>query len=182
MPAGTSCAVVGQSGSGKSTILRLLFRLYDAKAGSLKLSGHNIQDVTLDSLRAAMGQVPQDLTLFNDTIYYNIMYGRLGATPEEVFDAARQVCVPVLALASGMTWTSTQSFQGHPYSMCSLRLTGVCAQMAQTHTWQLWILQFVSKLDCSWQQLRLCSSEQAWHSTCDMNERQFKACRTLIDV
>ena len=95
VPAGTSCAVVGQSGSGKSTILRLLFRLYDAKAGSVKLSGNNVQDVTLDSLRAAMGQVPQDLTLFNDTIYYNIMYGRLGATPEEVFDAARQVGPPL---------------------------------------------------------------------------------------
>lgn len=121
VPAGTSCAVVGQSGSGKSTILRLLFRLYDAKAGSLKLSGHNIQDVTLDSLRAAMGQVPQDLTLFNDTIYYNIMYGRLGATPEEVFDAARQVCLPALALAlaSGMTRASTQSSQSQIHSKCS---------------------------------------------------------------
>lgn len=82
---------MGQSGSGKSTILRLLFRLYDSQTGSLKLSGHNIRDVTMDSLRGTMGQVPQDLVLFNDTIYYNIMYGRLGATPEEVFDAARQV-------------------------------------------------------------------------------------------
>ncbi|KAK9835734.1 hypothetical protein WJX74_007020 [Apatococcus lobatus] len=103
VPAGTSCAVVGQSGSGKSTILRLLFRLYDAKAGSLKLSGNDIRDVTLDSLRAAIGQVPQDLTLFNDTIYYNIMYGRLGATPEEVFNAARQASIhdQILAMPDG---------------------------------------------------------------------------------
>ena len=99
VPAGTSCAVVGQSGSGKSTILRLLYRLYDCKDGSLKLSGHDIRGVTLDSLRGAMGQVPQDLVLFNDTIYYNIMYGRLGATPEEVFDAARQACA---SLPDGM--------------------------------------------------------------------------------
>ncbi|KAK9825858.1 hypothetical protein WJX81_004932 [Elliptochloris bilobata] len=93
VPAGTSCAVVGTSGSGKSTLLRLLFRFYDPAGGEVRLGGHDIRDVRLQSLRDAIGIVPQDMVLFNDTIYYNILYGRLGATPEDVFAAARQAAV-----------------------------------------------------------------------------------------
>lgn len=91
VPAGSSLALVGTSGSGKSTILRLLYRFYDAQAGRIEVNGLDIRDVKLDSLRRALGAVPQDLVLFNDTIRYNIAYGRRGATDAEVEQAARQV-------------------------------------------------------------------------------------------
>ncbi|KAL4420535.1 hypothetical protein ABPG75_010191 [Micractinium tetrahymenae] len=93
VPAGTSCALVGTSGSGKSTILRLLFRFYDAEAGSVRVGGHDVQQVKLESLRRGLGEVPQDLVLFNDTIFYNINYGRLDATREEVEAAAKQAAI-----------------------------------------------------------------------------------------
>jgi ATP-binding cassette, subfamily B, heavy metal transporter len=89
IPAGKTVAVVGHSGSGKSTLSRLLFRFYDAGAGRISVNGHDIRAVTQSSLRAALGIVPQDTVLFNDTIYYNIAYGRPGATREEVIDAAQ---------------------------------------------------------------------------------------------
>jgi len=89
VPAGTSCAVVGASGSGKSTILRLLFRFYDAEKGAIRVGGHDVRDLTLHSLRGAIGKVPQDMVLFNDTIYYNIAYGNRDATREQVEAAAR---------------------------------------------------------------------------------------------
>jgi ATP-binding cassette subfamily B protein len=73
-------AIVGPSGAGKSTIGRLLFRFYDVNAGSIEIDGQDIRGVTQDSLRRAIGVVPQDTVLFNDTIYYNIAYGRPGAT------------------------------------------------------------------------------------------------------
>ncbi|MBN8765582.1 MAG: ABC transporter ATP-binding protein/permease [Thiobacillus sp.] len=89
IPAGKTVAVVGSSGAGKSTLARLLFRFYDVGAGSIDIDGQDIRQVTQDSLRAAIGVVPQDTVLFNDTIYYNIAYGRPGASREEVIEAAR---------------------------------------------------------------------------------------------
>ena len=86
---GQTVAVVGPSGSGKSTIGRLLFRFYDVTAGAVLIDGQDLRDVTQASLRAAIGMVPQDTVLFNDTIYYNIAYGRPGASREEVEAAAQ---------------------------------------------------------------------------------------------
>jgi ATP-binding cassette subfamily B protein len=89
VPAGKTVAIVGPSGAGKSTISRLLFRLYDVSGGQILIDGQAIKNVTQDSLRAAIGMVPQDTVLFNDTIRYNIRYGRWGATDAEVEEAAR---------------------------------------------------------------------------------------------
>jgi ABC-type transport system involved in Fe-S cluster assembly fused permease/ATPase subunit len=89
IPAGTITAVVGQSGAGKSTLARLLFRFYDVQSGKILIDGQNIQDVTQASLRKAIGIVPQDTVLFNDTIGYNIAYGDPKASIEEVHEAAR---------------------------------------------------------------------------------------------
>jgi ATP-binding cassette subfamily B protein len=89
VPAGTITAVVGQSGAGKSTLARLLFRFYDVQSGKILIDGQNIQDVTQASLRKAIGIVPQDTVLFNDTIGYNIAYGDPSASIEEVHEAAR---------------------------------------------------------------------------------------------
>ncbi|MGI9151204.1 MAG: ABCB family ABC transporter ATP-binding protein/permease [Limnohabitans sp.] len=89
IPAGKTVAVVGPSGSGKSTLARLLFRFYDVGAGSITLDGQDIRQVTQASVRRAMGIVPQDTVLFNDTVRYNIAYGRTDATAEEVEQAAR---------------------------------------------------------------------------------------------
>ena len=79
VPAGTSLAVVGPSGAGKSTLARLLYRFYDPTAGRITIDGQDIAEVPQSSLRAAIGIVPQDTVLFNDTIGYNIAYGREGA-------------------------------------------------------------------------------------------------------
>ncbi len=87
--AGTTTAVVGATGSGKSTLARLLFRFYDAQGGAVRIDGQDLRSVTQNSLRAAIGIVPQDTVLFNDTIEYNIAYGRPGATRDEVIAAAR---------------------------------------------------------------------------------------------
>ena len=89
VPAGHKVAVVGASGSGKSTLARLLFRFYDVGGGRITVDGQDIRDVRQDSLRAAIGIVPQDTVLFNDTIHYNIAYGRTGASREEVAEAAK---------------------------------------------------------------------------------------------
>ena len=89
IPAGGNLAVVGPTGAGKSTLTRLLFRFYDIGAGRIAIDGHDIRDLTQDSLRAAIGVVPQDTVLFNDTIRYNIRYGRPDATDAEVEEAAR---------------------------------------------------------------------------------------------
>ena len=89
IPAGKVVAVVGHSGSGKSTLSRLLFRFYDVGAGRITIDGQDVRDVAQSSLRAMLGIVPQDTVLFNDTVYYNMHYGRPGATREEVIDAAR---------------------------------------------------------------------------------------------
>jgi len=89
VPAGRNVAVVGASGSGKSTLARLLFRFYDVNRGRILVGGRDVREVTQESLRAAIGIVPQDTVLFNDTIFYNIQYGRPDAGREEVIEAAR---------------------------------------------------------------------------------------------
>ncbi len=87
--AGTTTAVVGHSGSGKSTLARLLFRFYDVNGGAIEIDGQDIRTITQDSLRRAIGIVPQDTVLFNDSIFYNIAYGRPDASRDEVIAAAR---------------------------------------------------------------------------------------------
>ena len=89
IPAGHTVAVVGASGAGKSTLARLLFRFYDVDKGRISIDGQDIRKVTQDSLRSAIGVVPQDTVLFNDTLYRNLAYGRPDATEEEVHRAAR---------------------------------------------------------------------------------------------
>lgn len=89
VPAGKKVAIVGGSGSGKSTIVRLLFRFYEPQQGNIYIAGQNIREVSLDSLRKALGVVPQDAVLFHNTIYYNLQYGNINATPEEVYQVAR---------------------------------------------------------------------------------------------
>jgi len=93
VPAGTTCAVVGPSGAGKSTLARLLYRFYDVDQGRITIDGQDIARVRQDSLRAAIGIVPQDTVLFNDTIGYNIAYGREGAGEAEVAAAARGAAI-----------------------------------------------------------------------------------------
>ena len=89
IPAGQTVAVVGTTGAGKSTLARLLFRFYDVSGGRITVDGQDIREVTQESLRRAIGIVPQDTVLFNDTIYYNIAYGRPDASREEIVAAAR---------------------------------------------------------------------------------------------
>jgi len=89
IPAGKTVAIVGPSGSGKSTLARLLFRFYDAQQGVVRIDGHPLNHLTQKSVRQAIGIVPQDTVLFNDTVYYNIAYGRPSASREEVEQAAR---------------------------------------------------------------------------------------------
>lgn len=103
VPAGRTVAVVGPSGAGKSTLARLLFRFYDADAGAILIDGQDIRQVTQASLRAAIGVVPQDTVLFNDSIRYNIGYGRPGAGDAEIQDAARlaHIHAHVLSMPDG---------------------------------------------------------------------------------
>ncbi|HEX6218804.1 MAG TPA: ABC transporter ATP-binding protein/permease, partial [Sphingomicrobium sp.] len=103
VPAGTSLAVVGPSGAGKSTLARLLYRFYDPTAGRITIDGQDIAKVQQSSLRAAIGIVPQDTVLFNDTIGYNIGYGREGATQDDIEQAARGAAIDefIAALPQG---------------------------------------------------------------------------------
>ena len=100
---GQKVALVGETGGGKSTILRLLFRFYDAQKGSIMIDGHDIRDVTLSSLRENIGVVPQDLSLFNESIMENIRYARLDATDEEVMEACKAASIheQILTLSKG---------------------------------------------------------------------------------
>ncbi|PQO94288.1 metal ABC transporter permease [Massilia phosphatilytica] len=93
IPPGTTTAVVGHSGSGKSTLSRLLFRFYDVQQGAIRIDGQDVRNVTQDSLRHAIGIVPQDTVLFNDTIEYNIAYGRPGASRADIVAAARAASI-----------------------------------------------------------------------------------------
>jgi ATP-binding cassette, subfamily B, heavy metal transporter len=105
VPAGKMVAIVGPSGAGKSTLSRILFRFYDIQAGSVTIDGQDIREVTQQSLRAAIGVVPQDTVLFNDTIYYNIKYGRPDATEAEITEAA------TLAQIDGFIRTLPQGYK-----------------------------------------------------------------------
>ena len=89
VPGGKTLAIVGPSGSGKSTISRLLFRFYDVGQGAIRIDGQDVRDISQETLRAAIGVVPQDTVLFNDTIKYNIAYGRDGASEDEIIEAAK---------------------------------------------------------------------------------------------
>lgn len=89
VPAGRTVALVGPSGSGKSTIIRLLFRFYDVQSGSINVDGQNVKDVQQKSLREVVGVVPQDTVLFNNSIKYNIKYGKITAADVDVISAAR---------------------------------------------------------------------------------------------
>jgi ATP-binding cassette, subfamily B, heavy metal transporter len=100
VPPGGRVAIVGASGAGKSTIARLLFRFYDVTAGAVRIDGEDVRSATQQSVRAAIGIVPQDTVLFNDTIYYNIAYGRPGASPAEIEDAARHARIHDFIMAS----------------------------------------------------------------------------------
>ena len=89
IPAGKTVAVVGPSGAGKSTLARLLYRFYDVQQGSITIAGQDIKTVTQSSVRQAIGIVPQDTVLFNDTVAYNIAYGKTSATQDEIIEAAK---------------------------------------------------------------------------------------------
>jgi ABC-type transport system involved in Fe-S cluster assembly fused permease/ATPase subunit len=100
IPAGKTVAVVGPSGSGKSTLARLLFRFYDVQQGQILIAGQDIRQVTQASVRQAIGIVPQDTVLFNDTVEYNIAYGKPGATREQVQEAARSAHIHSFIVAT----------------------------------------------------------------------------------
>lgn len=93
VPAGKKVAIVGPSGCGKSTVFRLLYRFYDPSSGRIFIDGQDIQDVQIESLRRNIGVVPQDTPLFHADILHNVRYGRLDATDEEVFEAAKKANV-----------------------------------------------------------------------------------------
>src|SRR5262245_34098776 len=109
---GDTVAIVGSSGAGKSTVSRILFRFYDVASGSVRIDGQDIRDVTQASLRAAIGVVPQDTVLFNDTIYYNICYGRPDCTREEVEQAARLARIHDFIMALPQGYDSTVGERG----------------------------------------------------------------------
>jgi ABC-type transport system involved in Fe-S cluster assembly fused permease/ATPase subunit len=112
VPAGHTVAIVGHSGAGKSTISRLLYRFYDVTAGAIRIDGQNIADVTQASLRAAIGIVPQDTVLFNDTIGYNIGYGRVDASFEEVREAARMAAIDDFIMSLPMGYDTNVGERG----------------------------------------------------------------------
>lgn len=112
IPAGHNVAVVGTSGAGKSTLSRLLYRFYEVNGGSITIDGQEIRGVTQQSLRAAIGIVPQDTVLFNDSIYYNIAYGRPTASREEVVEAARAAHILHFIESLPNTWETTVGERG----------------------------------------------------------------------
>ena len=112
IPAGRNVAVVGASGSGKSTLVRLLFRFYDVTGGRIAIDGQDIRDVTQESLRSVIGIVPQDTVLFNDTLYYNIAYGKPDATREEVTEAARAAHILHFIESLPKTWDTIVGERG----------------------------------------------------------------------
>ncbi len=112
VPAGKRVAIVGPSGAGKSTIARLLFRFYDVESGAIRIDGKDIREVAQDSLRAAIGIVPQDTVLFNDTVRYNIAYGRPNATDEEIFEATRLAAIDRFVEAAPDGYATTVGERG----------------------------------------------------------------------
>ena len=129
IPAGKTVAVVGPTGGGKTTIARLLFRFYDPQSGAITIDGQDLRDVTQDSLRHAIGVVPQDTVLFNDSIRYNIAYGDVEAGPAKVEDAARARSSPTSSrsspTATSRAWASAGSSSRAARSSAS-RLRGCC--------------------------------------------------------
>jgi len=111
-PAGKTTAVVGPSGAGKSTILKLLFRFYDPASGAVRIDGQDLREVTQASLRATLGLVPQDVVLFNDTIRYNIAYGKPDATQEELNEAARRAQLLTFIEALPQGWDTRVGERG----------------------------------------------------------------------
>jgi ATP-binding cassette subfamily B protein len=109
---GRTVAIVGSSGAGKSTISRLLFRFYDVTGGRITIDGQDIRNVTQKSLRAAIGMVPQDTVLFNDTIFYNIAYGAPGSTPSEIEDAAHLARIHDFVMSLPEGYSSTVGERG----------------------------------------------------------------------
>ena len=112
VPAGRKVAVVGASGSGKSTIARLLFRFYDVQSGRITIDGQDVRDVTQASVRDALGVVPQDTVLFNDTIYYNVAYGHPDATRSEIEGAARVAHIADFIARLPAKWETTVGERG----------------------------------------------------------------------
>jgi ATP-binding cassette subfamily B protein len=112
VPAGKRVAIVGASGAGKSTISRLLFRFYDVHDGAIRIDGQDLRDATQTSVRAAIGIVPQDTVLFNDTIYYNIAYGHPAASPTEIEEAARLARIHDFIMASPDGYQTTVGERG----------------------------------------------------------------------
>ncbi|RST50478.1 ABCB family ABC transporter ATP-binding protein/permease [Variovorax sp. DXTD-1] len=112
IPAGKTVAVVGPSGSGKSTLARLLYRFYDVQQGRITIGGEDIREVQQSSVRRAIGIVPQDTVLFNDTVEYNIAYGRPGATREEVENAARAARIHDFISATPLGYETTVGERG----------------------------------------------------------------------
>lgn len=112
IPAGKTVAVVGSSGAGKSTLSRLLFRFYEANKGAICINGHDVRELTQESLRAHIGIVPQDTVLFNDTIYYNVAYGRPTATREEIIEAARSAHILSFIESLPDGWETTVGERG----------------------------------------------------------------------
>ncbi|MDR3393074.1 MAG: ABC transporter ATP-binding protein/permease [Sulfuriferula sp.] len=112
IPAGHNVAVVGTSGAGKSTLSRLLYRFYEVGEGRITIDGQDIRDVTQSSLRAAIGIVPQDTVLFNDSIYYNIAYGRPTASREEIVEAARAAHILYFIESLPNGWDTTVGERG----------------------------------------------------------------------
>lgn len=112
IPAGKTVAVVGPSGSGKSTLARLLYRFYDVQQGRILIGGENIREVTQGSVRQAIGIVPQDTVLFNDTVEYNIAYGRPGATHDEVVAAAKAARIHDFIMATPKGYETTVGERG----------------------------------------------------------------------
>jgi len=112
IPAGKTVAVVGPSGSGKSTLARLLYRFYDVQQGRITIGGEDIREVQQSSVRRAIGIVPQDTVLFNDTVEYNIAYGRPGATREEVEGAAKAARIHDFIAATPKGYETTVGERG----------------------------------------------------------------------
>ncbi|HEX5276370.1 MAG TPA: ABC transporter ATP-binding protein/permease, partial [Fluviicoccus sp.] len=112
IPAGQTVAVVGSSGAGKSTLSKLLYRFYDVGGGVIRINGADVRTLTQASLRAHIGIVPQDTVLFNDTIYYNIAYGRPDATREEVMEAARSASILHFIESLPDKWETTVGERG----------------------------------------------------------------------
>jgi ATP-binding cassette subfamily B protein len=112
IPSGHTLAVVGHSGAGKSTLSRLLYRFYDVSGGAIRINGLDLRQMTQDSLRSAIGIVPQDTVLFNDTLIYNIQYGRPGATREEAIAAARAAQLEAFVESLPEKWESRVGERG----------------------------------------------------------------------